>query len=165
MKLLQVSRKDIPKAVITVLTVSLFWFYIIPHIRYSFTNSAGAHWFWVKDRCSYTRWELVEVRINPNDPFVPDPQHTLLIKHIACLPGETITKRGLSYYCNGHVFLGTAKLRAKDGRKLTPWTPAVKVIPEGYFFLSNPMCRDSYDSRYLGLFPKKAIVHCLRPLF
>ena len=158
-------KTNLLKGFITVSIVALFWFYIIPHLRYSFTNSAGAHFFWVKKRCSYKRWELVEVRINPDDPFVPDPAHTLLIKHIACLPGETITRKGLSFYCQGHIFVGKAKTRAKDGRRLHVWKPDVKVIPKGKYFLSNPMCRDSYDSRYLGLFRKKDIVHCLEPIF
>ena len=153
------------KPVLTACTVAVFWFYVIPHIRYSFTNSAGAHLFWVKNSCSYSRWELVEVRVRPDDPFVPDPAHTLLVKHIACLPGETVTRKGLSFYCNGHIFLGTAKLRARDGRPLRPWRIKAITIPDGHFFLSNPQSRDSYDSRYLGLFSKQDVVHCLEPLF
>jgi len=158
-------KKELLKAALSVCTVLLFWFYVLPHLRYSFTRSAGAHLFWIKDRCSLKRWEFVEVKVRPDDPFVPDPRHTLLIKRITCLPGETIERRGLSFFCNGYLFVGKAKTRARDGRKLTPWTPDVKVIPEGYYFLSNPQCSDSYDSRYLGLFPRSAIVHCLTPLF
>ena len=153
------------KPALTASVVALFWFYIIPHLRYSFTNSAGAHLFWVKNQCSYVRWELVEVRVREDDPFVPDPEHTLLVKHISCLPGESVTRKGLSFYCKGYIFLGRAKLKSHDGRALTVWTPDVTIIPENYFFLSNPQSPDSYDSRYLGLFPKSSIVNCLTPIF
>jgi len=154
--------KPAAKAVIFALVVGVVWWWAIPRLRYTPTSSAGAHFFRVK-RCAYERHETVEVRVSPDDPFVPDPAYHLLIKHIACMPGDTIEKRGLTYYCNGFV-VATAKLRAKDGRSLTPWIPESNAIPPDRYFLAT-FSKDSYDSRYLGLFGKKDIVNCLCPIF
>jgi len=155
-------KKIIQKGTV-VLIIFVFSLLLFSHyLRISPTSSAGYHIFIVKP-CRFVRGEYVSVKISPDDPFVPDPVHTRLIKQIACLPREKIEKRGLNYYCNGK-YIATAKLRSRDGRPLKPWIPPTHPIPPDYYFLANHNI-NSYDSRYLGLFHKNRIVECLYPLF
>ena len=138
----------------------------MPRIRFSFTDSAGARLFWVKDFCSFQKGEFAEVRAPSNDPYFKSLKVPVerLVKRFSCMPGETISRQGLDFYCN-NWWVARAKLRATNGEPLHPWTPDGNMtIPQNMYFMANPFL-NSYDSRYIGLVHKKDILNCLIPIF
>lgn len=79
--------------------------------------------------------------------------HTVLIKRVIALPGETVYARG------GHVYIG-------EDRLVEPYLPKgtftsdfgpVK-IPPGYVWVMGDNRENSEDSRYFGPIPIKTIV-------
>lgn len=69
------------------------------------------------------------------------------VKKVACVSGETLSRSGRDFYCNG-VFLGTAKQWDKHGNPAGLFGYE-GVIPEGKYFAVGEH-KDSYDSRYWG---------------
>lgn len=69
------------------------------------------------------------------------------VKKVACVSGETLSRSGRDFYCNG-VFLGTAKQWDKQGNPAGLFGYE-GVIPEGKYFAMGEH-KDSYDSRYWG---------------
>lgn len=146
------------------------------YVTFSISPSAGAHFF-LRVRCPEkpARWQCVEVIPDPHDPFIPHPGEFHLVKHIGCLPGETVIRRGLVFWCRTRdgqlLFLGKTKLKAHDGRRLTPFTfaPRKEVteyrLPGKSLFLVGDLQPHSYDSRYFGPVPDERVVSCLKPLF
>ncbi|WCT79123.1 S26 family signal peptidase [Novosphingobium humi] len=89
---------------------------------------------------------------------IAGPKPVSVTKYALCLPGERIamvekpSAMGETYdgwyFCNARL-LGISKPRTRDGRPLTHWHPATKIIPAGTIFVgsSSP---NGFDSRYYG---------------
>ena len=149
------------------------------YVIFSITPSAGARFFiWTPCPRRLARWQCVEVVPRPHDPILPHPEDGYayrLVKHIGCLPGETIIRHGLDFWClTRHkrlLSMGRTKLRAWNGKKLVPftYTPGKKSaeyrLSGKEVFLVGDLTPESYDSRYFGPLAKTRIVSCLKSLF
>jgi signal peptidase I len=79
--------------------------------------------------------------------------HTVLIKRVIALPGETVSGRG------GHVYIG-------DERLVEPYLPrgtytstfGPVTVPPGDVWVMGDNRGDSEDSRYFGPIPERSIV-------
>ena len=93
---------------------------------------------------------------DPNDAGLEDG--TILTKRVGCLPGETIRIEDANvFYCNDR-YLGHSLGKMPVSQKTLapfPYEPD-QAVPEGYVFLIGDTA-NSYDSRYLGLFPASQI--------
>ena len=85
------------------------------------------------------------------------------IKEVACTPGETISVKDNTIYCNS-VAVAQAKLNALNGEKLNPISE--QVIADNHYFVRG-YHKDSFDSRYqkFGLISKDRFVGKAYPIF
>jgi signal peptidase I len=83
----------------------------------------------------------------------PDDQSVTIVKRIIGLPGESVEIRDGRVFINGSVldepYLATANLN-REQMNLT-------IIPDLSFFVLGDNRRNSSDSRYWGVLPKKLI--------
>ena len=170
------ERKDVRRLVslllVTALVGIVIWFFLA-HVSYSISPSVGAHIFWRTTCPAKTeRYQLVEVIPQSNDPFLPFTK-ARYAKHIVCLPGETVIRKGLEFFCKTKegmiISLGKTKLKARDGRPLRPFMydqgeEASYKLKKDEFFVIGDKSPHSYDSRYYGPVPKERIAKCLQPL-
>ena len=76
-------------------------------------------------------------------------ENDVLIKQVACKPGELLQKSsGGTFICSGRV-IGEAMEKDSMGHAL-PEFQVSGLIPPGYYFMMGTNPR-SYDSRYFGL--------------
>ena len=94
--------------------------------------------------------------------LVPHCRPCLVIKYLRCDSGDRLDVRNArEFYCD-NLFLGTAKTHSKKGVPVKIFQYH-GVIPHGQFFAMGT-CRDSYDSRYIGLEKKDDIKAIAVPL-
>jgi len=94
--------------------------------------------------------------------LVPHCRPCLVIKYLTCDSGERLDVRNSrEFYCD-NVFLGIAKTHSKRGVPVKIFQYH-GIIPNGKFFAMGT-CRDSYDSRYIGLEKKDDIKAIAVPL-
>lgn len=147
------------------------------YVAYSITDSVGAHLF-IRTACpswpDFQRWQLVEIPVPADDPHLPTGVRHL-IKRAGCLPGETIVRRGITYFCRtrhgNEVQLGDVKFRSVRGKKMAPWMydPLRDLqqyqVKKDELFLFGIPSPGSYDSRYLGPVERGKIWGCLTAVF
>ena len=156
-----------------IFVLSLLVWVFATHFRYSFTNSCGGRFFWKTD-CPEPLFRNTFVSFSPGpNPYLPEYVHGLL-KRVFCMPGETIVRKDLHYWCktNGMLLdMGGTKLKSRRGQPVTPFmydrhsTNASYVLKDGEYFVVGLPVPDSYDSRYFGPVPKEAIEGCYIVLF
>ena len=149
-------------------TVSLvLLYYLFNHLSFSATDSVGYHLFYItKHFKKIKRWDYVlfpmpRSNIKEIQKETKTFQTRILIKQVACLPGDRLTVKGRKFYCNGR-YLCTAKIKALDGEKIKHFRFNGK-IPKGYFFAYGKD-KNSYDSRYFGLVPMRDITAVAEPI-
>ncbi len=160
------SKKHIV-AVVTVIVSLIFLHFFFNHLSFSATDSVGYHLFYITNHFKkIKRWEYVLFPIPKSN--IREIQNELktfktriLVKQVACLPGDRLSVRGRRFYCNGK-YLCTAKIKALDGEKIKHFKFNGK-IPKGYFFAYGKD-KNSYDSRYYGLVPIKNIISIAKPI-
>ena len=175
---LKLTTKDKIMAVISIVLVVLLVVggrVVASRFVFSYTNSVGYRFFKrVKCPPVIPRWQFLEVIPNSEDPFVPHVGWMHLIKKAGCLPGETVVRRGLDFWCPTpeglQIGLGRTKLKARDGRPLVPYTygsgPEARIkIRNGSIFVVGDLQPHCYDSRYFGPIPRERVFSCLKPLF
>ena len=164
-------RKLSPVAVFAMLVLflvvaELFW----KHISFSATNSVGYHLFYISYHpTEIRRGEYILFRINPNRIAVSEVRKELgrfgthlLVKQIACVPGDRLEVRGNRFYCNGR-YLCRAKDKALDGEGLTHFIYN-GIVPNNNFFAYGKD-NNSFDSRYFGFVKKNEILGIAYPIF
>ncbi len=87
---------------------------------------------------------------------------TIMVKRIACMPGENLVVINRKYFCNGR-YLCTAKKYSLTGKPLTNFVYN-GVVPKDKIFVLGEN-KDSYDSRYFGFIDKREIFAKAYPLF
>ena len=163
---MQKNKKNIIAVVVVI--ISLFFIHILfNHLSFSATNSVGYHLFYITKHVKKThRWDYVlfpipKSNIKEIQKELKTFKTRILVKQIACLPGDKLTVKGRKFYCNGR-YLCTAKIKALDGEKIKHFK-FNGIIPRGYFFaFGNDI--NSYDSRYYGLMPFKTIIAQAYPI-
>jgi len=165
-------RKTILHVGLIFVLSSILWVFTT-HFRYSFTNSCGAHFFWKTD-CPEPLFRNTFVSFTPRpNPILPEYVHSL-IKRIFCLPGESVVRKELHYWCRANgmfIDMGKTKLKSRKGKPVTPFlydrhrNHASYVLEDGEFFVVGLPVPDSYDSRYFGPIPKERIEGCYIALF
>lgn len=91
--------------------------------------------------------------IPPQNIYVPKGK--MIIKKIACLPGNTLEVKGKDYFCNSKL-IATAQTLDSKKREIKQFYFSKGVIPNNYFFIVG-MAPNSFDSRYFGLISAKDI--------
>lgn len=143
------------------------------HFRFSFTNSCGAHFFW-KIECPVKLRRGLYVSVTPtkNDPYLPEYVRYLM-KRIYCLPGETVERKGLHFWCRTREMkydMGLTKLKTRKGKAIRPFTYGAgasanyTLAGDEIFVLGLPVPA-SYDSRYFGPVKRERIEGCYKALF
>ena len=160
------SKKGVIAALVVVISLVLLHS-LFNHLSFSATDSVGYHLFYItKHFKKIKRWEYVlfpmpKSNIKEIQKEVRTFKTRMLVKQVACLPGDRLTVKGRKFYCNGK-YLCTAKVKALDGEKIKHFK-FNGVIPKGYFFAyGNDV--NSYDSRYFGLVPIKDITAVAEPI-
>ncbi len=160
------SKKGIITVLIVVVSLVLLHF-LFNHLSLSATDSVGYHLFYItKHFKKIKRWDYVLFPMpKSNIKEIQKETRTfktrILVKQVACLPGDRLTVKGRKFYCNGR-YLCTAKIKALDGEKIKHFK-FNGVIPKGYFFAYGKD-KNSYDSRYYGLVPIKDITAVAEPI-
>ncbi len=160
------SKKGIITVLIVVVSLVLLHF-LFNHLSFSATDSVGYHLFYItKHFKKIKRWDYVLFPMpKSNIKEIQKETRTfktrILVKQVACLPGDRLTVKGRKFYCNGR-YLCTAKIKALDGEKIKHFK-FNGVIPKGYFFAYGKD-KNSYDSRYYGLVPIKDITAVAEPI-
>ncbi|MBU1171314.1 MAG: S26 family signal peptidase [Proteobacteria bacterium] len=134
------------------------------YISYSFTDSVGHTWFYVrKGRPAHiSSGDIVIFSVSIDQALVPNCMPCNITKIVGCLPGQHLKTQGRDFFCDG-VFLGEAKTHSQQGVSVE----AISydgVIPENHFFATGT-CKDSYDSKYFGLVRQDIIKGIGLPLF
>ena len=148
-------------AVIVVVASLIFVHILFNHLSFSATDSVGYHLFYItKHFKKIKRWDYVlfpmpKSHIKEIQKETRDFKTRILVKQVACLPGDKLVVKGRKFYCNG-IYLGRAKIKALDGEKVNHFK-FNGVIPKGYFFAYGKDV-NSYDSRYYGLISFKTII-------
>lgn len=75
-------------------------------------------------------------------------------KIVMCEAGDTLSTKGLEYYCNGK-FLGMARTTDKEGRAVSPFEYNGLIPKDNYFVMGTH--ERSFDSRYWGFVNKTHI--------
>lgn len=86
-----------------------------------------------------------------------------LMKRVMGLPGQEVCRTGHSIAVDG-VPLGDARDRDRMGRALPRWQ-GCRRIAEDELFLMNPEAHDSFDGRYFGPLPARAVIGKAVPLY
>ena len=171
-KSIKTKNKKIPALTVFAIVVlflvvaELFW----KHISISATNSVGYHVFYVSYQPTDIRkGEYAVIKVNVKSFNVKEVRNefrkfktNLIVKQIACVPGDNLTVKGYVFYCNGK-FLARAKKTALDGEKLTHFKYN-GIIPKGFYFAYGKD-KNSFDSRYFGFVSRKEIVGIAYPIF
>ena len=129
------------------------------HLNLTVSPSLSQRVFWLTEFQPEKAWRGQCILFERQLPGAPTTQVT---KMMSCLPGDTLTVKGLEYFCNG-ASLGVALEKSTSGKTLDRFQFNGQ-IPEGNYFVMghNPK---SYDSRYFGFIQKEEIKHEAIPLF
>lgn len=88
-----------------------------------------------------------------------------LLKHVAAVPGDTVTLTADAVTINGDAMPNTKTVyRDRNGQTLDPVPRGTFVVSAGTYWLIANENRGSYDSRYFGPVPKSHIEHAMRPV-
>lgn len=87
---------------------------------------------------------------------------TKIVKEVGCLEGDSLTRQGAEYFCNG-VSLGKALPVDSAGHQLAHFSFAGIIPPEKYFMRGHDV--KSYDSKYFGFITNENIIAKAIPLF
>ena len=135
-----------------IIAIVLLWVHLVAGFAqgyaFNMTESVEGKIFKIREDLPVERGSIV---IFPwSDPILPDGvEH--MTKHVMCLPGDMLERRGLVFYCNGNR-ITEAKSHTRSGDPLTLFNWDVGRIPDGVFFAATPH-PDGYDSRYYGFVP------------
>lgn len=160
------SKKNAITVIAVIISLVLLHF-LFNHLSLSATDSVGYHLFYItKHSKKIKRWDYVLFPMpKSNIKEIQKETRTfktrILVKQVACLPGDRLIVKGRKFYCNGR-YLCTAKIKALDGEKIKHFK-FNGVIPKGYFFAYGKD-KNSYDSRYYGLVPIKDITAVAEPI-
>ncbi len=93
---------------------------------------------------------------------------SFICKHVTGLPGDYLENReGAVWICQseraGCAFAGRILSHDSKGRPVVA-APLPQRIPPGYVFLGSTRVPNSFDSRYLGLFPVGQIKLAIRKI-
>lgn len=126
-------------------------------------------YIWNSDVKSLNRGDYIEF----NPPLDVFTAGKVLIKKIACMPGDVLEVRkaisgktpedfqcAYEYYCNG-TLIGCSFKYTSQGHPLVSYTKS--GVLDGYFVVGTH--RRSYDSKYFGPIKKDHIIAKLKPLF
>lgn len=86
-----------------------------------------------------------------------------LLKRVAALPGQIVCRAGRAISVDGQT-LGFALERDRMGRPLPVWSGCRRLAP-GEIFLMNWTAGASFDGRYFGPLPARAIIGRAVPLY
>lgn len=88
-----------------------------------------------------------------------------LLKHVAAVPGDTVTLTAEAVIINGQALANTKTIyQDRYGARLEPVARGTFTVPPDTYWLIANENRGSYDSRYFGPVPKAAIEHAMRPV-
>jgi conjugative transfer signal peptidase TraF len=91
------------------------------------------------------------------------PLRVPMLKHVAALAGQRVCRVGVTILIDGR-YAAQARLRDRAGRPLPAWR-GCRTLRAGEVFLLNPASASSFDGRYFGPVPARAIVAVLDPLW
>ena len=136
--------------------LAFYVFVVATHLAINFSPSISGYLFWVeKGRRDFSPGDYVLIKFSPerHDPYI---QNGYVGKRIGCMPGQTLERKGLAFYCNGKL-IAVAKTHSISGKPLHPFDWTKGKIPPGYYFVygEHPY---SWDSRYYGFVSEKEIV-------
>jgi conjugative transfer signal peptidase TraF len=86
-----------------------------------------------------------------------------LLKHVAALPGQKVCRHGVAVSIDG-IVLANALSDDRRGRSLPVWQ-GCQHIAHNHIFLMNSAIRDSFDGRYFGALPSRAIIGRAMPIY
>lgn len=150
------NRREFFKHIAMAMVPFLFMMAIHPYGRFMFdmSGSLGGGMFWVVVGNKDLHRDDLAVFHPPQTPFYP--QTVQFIKQVGGMPGDTITRQGMTLFNKGHK-LGTAKPESSQGVPLEVFDGG--VVPEDHFyFYSNHA--DAFDSRYrlIGFVSKEQVI-------
>ncbi|AEA33616.1 signal peptidase I [Hippea maritima] len=160
------SKKGIITAAVLVVSL-VFLHFILTHLSFSATDSVGYHLFYISKnfkkikKHDYVLFPIHETNIKEIQNELKKFKTIILVKQVACVPGDRLTVKGRKFYCNGQ-YLCTAKIRALDGEKINHFK-FNGVVPNGYVFVLGKDV-NSYDSRYFGFVPIKEVMAVAYPI-
>ncbi len=136
--------------------LAFYVFVIAPHLAINFSPSISGYLFWIeKGHRDFSPGDYVLIKFTPerHDPYV---QNGYVGKRIGCMPGQTLERKGLAFYCDGKL-VAVAKTRSISGKPLRPFDWTKGKVPEKHYFVvgEHPY---SWDSRYYGFVSDKEIV-------
>lgn len=161
------KNKKYALTAVAVVVLLVFLHFLFNHLSFSATDSVGYHLFYItKPYKKIKRWDYVlfpihRTNIKEIQKEMKSFKTIILVKQVACLPGDNLTVKGRKFYCNGK-YLCTAKIKALDGERVKHFKFNGR-IPKGYFFAYGKD-KNSYDSRYYGLVPIKNVISVAKPI-
>ena len=149
------------KAFLLVIIVALAGAQVPEHLSWNESDSVKPRLFFlVKAPVQIEKGDYVIFTPKNIDPYI---NGKTLVKKVTCNEGDTLTKKGKDYFCNGNIFLGKAKDFSLKGERLRNFIYN-GIIPKGFCFVSGSD-KDSYDSRYWGFLRKNDIEARAYPVF
>jgi len=137
---------------LSVLVLVLLWLVMIADFAkgyaFNMTESVDGKIFRIRNDLPVKRGSVVIFEWH--DPTLPEGvEH--MTKRVMCLPGDTLKRDGLIFYCNGRR-ITVAKTETFAGTPLIAFDWQSGVVPDGSFFAATAH-PDGYDSRYYGFVP------------
>lgn len=91
------------------------------------------------------------------------PVRVPMLKHVGAISGQTICRHGETIYIDTKP-VAVARRADRAGRELPAWI-GCRTVQEGEVFLLNPTSPDSFDGRYFGTIPTRAVSAILTSLW
>jgi len=138
--------------------------YIPSKITITLTDSVKHRIFWMTDVPSIAEIKKGNYLLfNKDHPWKEKYRGiTKMIKEVGCVGGDTLTKQGTEFFCNG-VSMGSALPTDSTGNPL-PQFLFTGIIPNGKIFVRGHHFR-SFDSKYYGFITEQDVVAKATPLF
>lgn len=135
---------------------------VAPRVYVNLTDSLPHRLVWLERGAGLGRGELAIFRFD-GGPVTQPINGRLLLKHVAGVPGDSISVKGRHVYVN-EQWIGRAEERSPRGTALEPIAPG--VIPPGHYFVAGKPT-GSLDSRYsaFGLVPARQVIGRARVIF
>ena len=157
----RMTRAD---AAIVMITAIVLGCLLPSHITVSRTKSLPQRIYWIKSAPK----SADTVRLGDflffrrQHPWMSEIKNTLMLKSVACLPGQRLkTTKGGKYFCNDR-FLGKALKTDSKGRPLTRFEYD-GIVPAEQFYMKGEHVK-SYDSRYHGLVSLEEFENAAKPI-
>jgi conjugative transfer signal peptidase TraF len=151
-----------------VLVVSTIAVRPAPRYIWNASESVPIGLYWLRPAGRLAVSQLVAVQSpEPLATFLADrrylPCGIPLLKRVLALPGQTVCRDQLAITVD-KIAMGAARAHDSGGRPLPIWQ-GCHVIADGEVFLMNWRSADSFDGRYFGVLPTRAIIGTAEPLW